>query len=250
MEIIDERYNIPENMQETLRKDIAPEKEGWYRYKRGAQELYEAIKVKFDLFEYLGQLVQNNPDRQVSLLESGCGYGHLGRDLRQGFTFDSTDFLHTTSPDGIIAWKKSLSGREYPGFGNRIKIVGATLSINHAEYIQKRLANNLQPDQIVVGSIAEHDFGSFQFDVLIDHYGPATHHPSEKLFQSYADILRRDGLCLIKTSFISERNKEHYEHYLHQSGLYLVNPDAFDKTTMLLKTSSLSLGVLANTPPR
>lgn len=169
-----------------------------YRVNRGADEFLRRTLIQFNPFEYLQEQFDNSSEpRTLRVLEAGCGYGLLLRDLKKGIRTKNLVELGTLDPYDLVTWKKKRENTPLVGFSGTLETTGATLNPKHADAAETMIDEAYRPDRIIIGPIENHDFAEEQFDLIIDFLGSGFYFP-EAVLPVYGKVLDPKGICYIK----------------------------------------------------
>lgn len=177
-----------------------------YEVRRGMRHVLHTLRVDFNPYVYLRQLVWAQPGIKPRVLEGGCGHGEILADLKRGiypihpFSLDQGPIERTVNfryPDPYLISE--------PGLGNSIHTTGVTLSEQHAMIIGA-IDPSAQPDHLMIGPIGVQHFDS-QAEMILDFYGAAFHRPEEAL-SVYSHVLKDSGLVLMRFPTNTDRPQE------------------------------------------
>jgi SAM-dependent methyltransferase len=138
--------------------------------------------IDFDPFAHLHTLSDQMPDRQLEVLEGGCGVGSALHQLKNGM-------VQGYSPE-----------KTYEGLGDKIRTSGVTLTPEHAI-----VAIDQGTDEVFVGPIDRCPIAEDSFDFIYDFCGAAYYDPDAAL-SVYGRVLKPGGLAFVR---LFEAQSEH-----------------------------------------
>lgn len=166
-----------------------------YKDDRTLLDIGFMTNIDFDIFAHLRQQY-GELGRRLEVLDGGCGYGFILRDLKRGFKPDRRALMNSIkNPLG----KSLREGVE--GLGEKIRTTGVTLNQDHVNFNIKNQEEN-QIDEIILSPLERYPF-SRNYDFVFDFTGPAFYFTFEAM-PVYGRILQKGGFALLRIPFYAK----------------------------------------------